>query len=507
MGADPVSGPKQQTAASPARADRDALIAARNNAATANEILEAEARIAYANANDGAACPGEMIPTEADARAWGKDAAAVEAAHREWLELPDPSPAHPLAPFVAAWQVLRQHDRTPEAVILAAMKQAGENSRQSPDPIIRLAAPPADAPMPDMTDRDARIVLERLADHPDGRSLIERIIERMPPREATPFQPKPRGSLARLARMTEDDARLPNYPGRHSPAMDQLTLPGMGPEITHCPSWLLWMFDRAGGESLSAGRGAPWDLRLFIGALLHLAVAERDGEWRTLRFPHLREHEADWPIPGTPSIEAWLHPNGWSNRRRDWEKLPAALRKMQELLGFIPVAGGSVQIVFPSTIPDRPDFPVVEFSVRLPRSAADGARIDWERLRQYGTDSAALYRAYLAVSAHLDRSAHHGHAITRQIGAPVLNAAGKPMRRKDGGFVRSATEQIDNRHARYVPTLTDADLARMIGLDGDSRVYRQRARKALSQLEADGVVELARERGGLRIFGTPNSRD
>ena len=323
------------------------------------------------------------------------------------------------------------------------------------------------------------------------------------PLPVEPFRPRPRASLPHLHRMTEDDTRLPDLSTHEHLADSHLPkFPGFEDEILHCPSWLLWMFDRAGGESLKAGRGAPWEMRLFIGALLHLEIVRRDGQWKTLKFPHLRQHEADWPIPDMPSIEAWLHPNGWTNRRRDWHRLPEALHRIHQALSYVPVPGyGSVMMLVPSVIPESPDDPMVEFTIRIPRSAAHGARIDWPRLQQYGTDSAALYRAYLAVTAHLDKSAVRGFPVTREIGAPLLNAKGQPVRRKGGAIVRSTDEAVANPLTRYVPILSDADIARMIGFDGDNRKHRFLARKALERLEADRVIEIVRERRGLRILG------
>lgn len=322
------------------------------------------------------------------------------------------------------------------------------------------------------------------------------------PSKAVPFHPKPRASLPSLHRLTERDTLLPALDGFDAPAGSQLVLPGFESPIQGCPSWLLWLYDTAGGEALSAGRGAPWDLRLFVGALLHLEIRSRDGGWRTLRFPHLRQHEADWPVPDTPSIEAWLHPDGWTNRRRDWHRLPEALHRMRRDLGWVPVPGlGSVAMLFPSVIPKSPDDPVVEFTIRIPQSAARGARMNWPRWQGYAMESAALARADLAVAAHLDRAAHAGHPITQRIAPPLLDAAGQPIRREDGGIERSETETVDNPAARFVPVLSDADLARMIGFDPTDKRRRHDARKALDRLAADGVIELAPERGGRRIFG------
>ena len=83
-------------------------------------------------------------------------------------------------------------------------------------------------------------------------------------------------------------------------------------------------------------------------------------------------------------FEAWLHPNGWQNRRRDWEQLPTGLMAIRDRLTYVPVPGaGPVAIVFPSVIPHAPDDPIVEFTVRIPSAAAHGARLDWPRLCQY----------------------------------------------------------------------------------------------------------------------------
>ena len=74
-------------------------------------------------------------------------------------------------------------------------------------------------------------------------------------------------------------------------------------------------------------------------------------------------------------------------------------------------------------------------------------------------------------------------------------------RRKGGGIVRSRHETVPNPSARYVPFLTDADLARMIGFDPDDRRRRHDAREAFERLSADGVLDLRRARRGFQFFG------
>ena len=289
-----------------------------------------------------------------------------------------------------------------------------------------------------------------------------------------PFRPVQRASLPRLHRLSQEDGirmRLIGGGPEQGPPADggPAWLPGLEPAVRGCPSWLLWAYDRAGGPLMRQGRGAPWELRLLIGSLLHLAVDQRDGEWRTLRLE-------------TREVERWLHPHGWSNRRRDWEKLPEALVRMRERLSWVPVRGvGLVAMAVPTVIPEQRDNPLIEFSVRVPSSAAHGARIDWPRLCAYGADSAVLYRAYLAVTALLDVSARRGHPQTAEIPLKQQRAA------------RDKETVMPNPTARFAPTLTNADLARMIGFDATNKLHRTRARKAFERLAADEVIDLRRE--------------
>ena len=348
------------------------------------------------------------------------------------------------------------------------------------------------------------VQINQLMQHPHVRPFVDRFADMYDPSDpqwqplidawrnrthtAEPYYPTRRGSLPRLHRIGLDDAQLPDFPAdTSSPPHQQMEMFDL-PAITNCPSWLLWLYDKAGGESMAQGRGAPWPLRLFVGALLHLAIHNRDGEWHVLRFR-------------TDEVIAWLHPDGWANKRRDWEKLPAALDAMRERLAYVPVPGlGSVAMLVPSVIPRTPGDPLVEFTVRIPQVAAQGASIDWPTLCQYGKESAALYRAYLSAIAFMDRAAHRGHGITAKIGMPEFDDKGKLKRRKGGALVRSSTELIDNKAARYVKGLDDKDLTRMIGFDPDNRSQRQDTRAAFERLHADKVIDLQREGKGVRIF-------
>ena len=347
------------------------------------------------------------------------------------------------------------------------------------------------------------IPIEGLLNHPHVKPFLERFAAlydpddpkwqaticawRSEPRPSDPYRPTRRASLPRLHRI-DDEARLPDFPTDSGAPPRQLDMFDFQPTVAGCPSWLLWLYDRAGGESMAQGRGAPWPLRLFVGALLHLAIQNRDGKWHALRFP-------------TDEVITWLHPDGWANRRRDFPKFPAALDAMWERLARVPVPGvGSVAILLPSVIPRAPSDPLVEFTVRIPQVAAQGASIDWPTLCQYGKKSAVLYRAYLSAIAYMDRAAHRGHGITAEIGALELNEKGKPRRRKGGALLRSSSVLIENKAARYVKELNDKDLTRMIGFDAENRSLRQNARGAFERLHADRVIDLRREGRGVRIF-------
>ena len=315
------------------------------------------------------------------------------------------------------------------------------------------------------------------------------------PKPVEPYTPTSRASLPRLHRVTAAEARtLPALPDSEGarPALPDIEVPG----VRGCPSWLLRMFDAASG-SLGRPRhgGAPWPMRLFIGALIHLPIPARDGGVHSFQV-------------ATEEVIAWLHPDGWANRRRDWHRLPEALFALNDRHWYLPVPGfGYVKLVTATVIPETPGDPFVEFTVRVPASAAHGARIDWPRLCRYGVHSALMYRAYLSVSALLDHSARRGHPITADVAAPLVDEDGRMRRAKGGRLLRSGSERVPNPAAHYVPVLSDADLTGMLGLDASDRRRRHDARKAIEALAGDGVIRIEEVPGhGVRLFGPSRER-
>lgn len=309
--------------------------------------------------------------------------------------------------------------------------------------------------------------------------------------------------LPRFQRVSEAEAlALPGFdapmPG---PIRGQQVLPGFDvTPVGGCPSWLLSLYDQAGGETERPGRGAPLDLRVFVGALLSVPETARDG--RDVRIPIT-----------VGELAEWLYPNGWdrSNRRRGWESFRQSLRNLDRLRVPIEVDGHmvGVQVVNAFVIPrswDRGRASVV-LRVAIPASAARGARVNWDQLRVYGAESAPLYRAYLSVCAVLDYSARNGHGITRQIGAPKVDQEGRALRGKRGRIVRSTTETVPNPAAKFVGKLTDDDVRRLVGLHAQHHENRRRARAALERLDGDGVIDLKTYRDGCVQIFAPSNRE
>ena len=295
--------------------------------------------------------------------------------------------------------------------------------------------------------------------------------------------------LPRFGRLGAGDvAMLPRFEVG-LPAVKDAMLPGFEGVSASVSSWLLAVFDAAGGLSEARGKGAPWGLRLFVGSLLSLPLEFRDGRSQSMRLD-------------TGTLASWLQPAGWNRRAGDFERMRQALRDLDRLR--VPVAGGLLRVVDCQVLPvafDRGRGPVV-LRVAIPGRAARGASVDWELLRKYGAESAPLYRCLLSVAAVLDYAARAGRALTQTIPAPVLDMRGQPKRGKGGKVVRSAVERVPNPAARFAGWLTDDDVRRMVGLHADTRTNRKRAREALDRLADDGVVVLDRRRDGtVRLFG------
>ena len=227
------------------------------------------------------------------------------------------------------------------------------------------------------------------------------------------------------------------------------------------------MFDQSGASSAQRGRmGAPWSMRLWVCAALHVDVHDRTGRSVTL--------------PTTlGDIERWIWPNGWprANRKRDWPVFRQRLIHLGTIRPRIIGRDGTaylIRVVDAPAVPEEWDrtkpCPLV---VSIPAAAAAGAAVNWPALLRYGADSPGMFRAYLATVAVLDYSARKGQSITRDIPAVVLAEDGKPKRGKGGKLKRNPAVRVENPAARFVGSLGDEELRQMLGLP-DHREYRAR---------------------------------
>ena len=248
-------------------------------------------------------------------------------------------------------------------------------------------------------------------------------------------------------------------------------------------SWLLEMYRRA--ETIQRIRGPmPLSFAVMLGALVTTAISDRTGREVITR------HTLD-------EVIGWGYPTGWNQRARDWVKLH---RAFEELPSYrVPVGEYLVWLVIGEGLPRvYHQNARVLLRKRVPASAAYGIRIDWPQLLRY-RPSALMTRAYLSVHALMDRSAHRGHALTRLIHEPELDADGKPRRRKGGEIVRSE-RLVPNPLANKVGVLPGRDVARFLGMK-NSKSGRQDVRQALSRLHSERIVEVIEEQGGYRFYG------
>ena len=172
--------------------------------------------------------------------------------------------------------------------------------------------------------------------------------------------------------------------GRKSkPAQLPLLPASEGPRVP-----LLDLVDERDGPIMVQGRGAPLDLRLFVGACIMTPATARASRCRLVTT--VRE------------LRDFLYPNGWQ-RGRDWPRIREALLKAQDYMipgrfdwhghtvdGWLPfgLVGG---IGEGAGLDDS-----VLIDVDLPPGAASGPPIDRAGLAALGVDSAPRFRAYIA---------------------------------------------------------------------------------------------------------------
>ena len=522
-------------------AQTEALFAAIREAESAADVLRALARAVWHNAHDGEDCPDDAIPDVDQIDALRiEDATAAECEGRVeavFRVLPTFGPwvAVPLAgrPWAVSLHTLIRLHADGEALnagwtaadTMESVRGGKAIQAVSPDRVIRavhddwratdkppclacsdLVEPIPDCPICDGTRYGAP------ADPPVRHPLAPLVTAWQEGRAipATPFRPRKRASLPRFDRSTIDEARL--LAGHESAPPGQLELLHTDDVVDSCPAWLLGMFRRAvsvrTGRALGSTRsGMPWSFSITIGGVAHFDVRDRlvwAPNGRDLHF------EID-------EIINWLHPDGWDNRRRDWGRLDAAFEETPSYRVTVGDTRYSVVTAFGLPAVYAPSANVT-LNVRVPPSAARGARFDWNRYHVTYAKRATLQRALLATAGLLDRTAHNGNPLTRLVREPVLDADGKPKRermigsdgkpKRDGEGGRYRTRPVFT--GELVPNpllgsiqpaiLPDKHLALFLGMANTGK-NRHDAKAALNDLERDGVIDLERVPNGYRVFG------
>lgn len=343
----------------------------------------------WAVIDDGLVAILEKVTTPSSGSRKSHILESVESAHKRWVLLPEPRPLHPLSLVVDAWQQF--------------------------------------APTPGQWDERQHPTLPgTLTDRSGGTRPLVTVT----------------GDLRQLSLGFHDTNRFHTEP-------DQLSLPGIEP-VQPSPVPVLPFvapFDRAGGTSMTQGRGAAHSLRLFVETLLAIP-------------PELRRST------GTPTaltctlrqLRDALWPRGWQ-RGRDWPRLMAGLDDLSRLGVEWELPNGQGGVWYTVTVRSRPRDgalldDVFRFEVLLPPGSHHGPMIDRSHLRLLGLDSAPAFRLYLALCWLWDT---HGTYRGRLVGPTV-----RRVERDDAGLIRdvrgrrvperNGTPSRRATHRRAVPT-------------------------------------------------------
>ena len=287
-------------------------------------------------------------------------------------------------------------------------------------------------------------------------------------------------------------APVPAAPGAQ--AAEQAYLPGLAPSQPAGPGALPFQLWDLTGQRATAGRGAPYALRLFIEAILSAPQDQRDGR-RVIALP--------WR-----ELRNWLFPGG-SYRARKWPEIQGAFASVSNAViewasSDQPGApGGLWKPVVVRNIPrtwNAYEDPVV-FDIELPPGSAVGPLVHRPLLRLIGQHSRPGYRLALSLAYLWDRHGaqggeyvqatrprlarspdghlvdRHGAVIRGPQGRPLstytsgsstgrrlrpdvvtLDAAGLPVTDAAGLPVVARAARERNPAADRYPVLTDEDL-------------------------------------------------
>ena len=208
----------------------------------------------------------------------------------------------------------------------------------------------------------------------------------------------------------------------------QMELPGFEfPETELVPALPLVTYEGAGGKSLSKGRGAPIEQRLFINVLLEYQHSER-ASWNISRLGTTYRDIISWLYPNGTNLSKRiliprLHQGMWRlhNLRFVWD------RREWNIISVDALPTMAIKAKDPLT-----------FTIRMPdgMNKKGGALIGIELLRIYGARSAPKFRAWVRLAYLWDT------AKLRNGGYRVYATVPEVLRNSEGYIVDSKRQVI-----------------------------------------------------------------
>ena len=394
--------------------DADGRIGAPNErcAALAREVLEAAGlEFRLAKAPDSPAIPGEAERSGPETEPSGAD--RREKAEQVAASKPSTRSAAARSRSAAAWA--RKHPLEASAMLahhpvvmdelLAADTASSADGVELREVLEYLALNDIESAPQSITDRVFRLAGRLPATVEAGNEPLSVLAAA---RERLGADQRAEGMLPATARVRvieapEDRNRLPELLPDPSLEERQRILPTLEaardrkPGIGPAP-WLQ-VFDRLGGRSMEAGRGAPLALRLWVESLAWAPPAARRGRL------------VDVELEVRDLVEA-LWPDGWQ-RGKQLPRLRDACGAINGL-GWISDSEGRTEWA-PVLFRRRPGVAAtlrdpVLLQVQLPPvdGVGAGARFNRETLRRLGLRSAPAYRLYLGLVAEWDRRGRRG---------------------------------------------------------------------------------------------------
>ena len=315
------------------------------------------------------------------------------------------------------------------------------------------------------------------------------------------------------SRLVKTDTLLP-IGHMHAQAPESPMLPGFEPEGSALvPALPLDIYSTGTGS----GAGAPIDERIWMNALIALPYGQR--------VPH-RSHRTVELKTTLRDIRDWLYPNGWTRTRQLPLIINALHRVHNKRIAYQRRQWSLVQVIAMPDLTTKLDDPL-PFYVMLPDGIkGNGAMIDVETMRLYGTQSAPKFRGWIRLAYLWDeaKKRNGGYPIYATIPEVLRNQqqhltypngdlilSGKPKKGKDGKWhvpkgnqpqtawyhpwATRTGRDIDNSNAKKVPVLTNSDLVALFYNDSvvnrstfDTRL--REAKDAARAMQADGNVAI-----------------